>query len=279
MSRPVTVRAAFALLLIVALGYLVDGGALIAGAGGYPDRVRAALQTSDVDMQAWDLVHGLVTVLPYAAAGITIVAALILLGVALMVRAGSQAGRVIAWVVIGLALTCHVCGLGSAGNPAFSAVAYVSFYSQDRSGLHTFVQRLPAGYPAVYEYLSGAFAAVAMFALIGVAILLLQRSAGPFFRPARQVATHGPGIPPGAWPPPLPGYGPPLPPPGYGQPAPPAPPGVLRPGGWTPPGQAAPPSTPADLSEQLSLLERQRWRGELSDEAYQAERKRLLGEA
>jgi hypothetical protein len=270
-----TVRVALALLVFVALGYLVDAGALIAGAHAYPERVRAALEASDVDIQAWNVLQGIVSVLPYAAAGVTIVAALVLLGVALMVRAGSQAGRIIAWVVTGLALTCHVCGLGSAGNPAFSAVAYVSFYSRDRSGTHTFVQRLPAGYPAVYEYLSGVFAAVAMLALIAVAILLLQRSAGAFFRPPRQVASYGPGMPPGAWPPP-PGYGPPLPPPGYGAPAPP---GAVWPGGWTPPGQAAPAPKPVDLSEQLSLLERRRWRGELSDEAYQEERKRLLGEA
>lgn len=37
------------LLTAVAVGYLVDAVALVAGSGGYPERVRAAIAAADVD--------------------------------------------------------------------------------------------------------------------------------------------------------------------------------------------------------------------------------------
>lgn len=51
--RPTAVTAATWLLVAVAAAYLIDAIMLIAGAGGYPDRVREALEASDVDPRAW----------------------------------------------------------------------------------------------------------------------------------------------------------------------------------------------------------------------------------
>lgn len=48
-QRPRSVMVAATLLTAVAVGYLVDAVALVAGSGGYPERVRAAIAAADVD--------------------------------------------------------------------------------------------------------------------------------------------------------------------------------------------------------------------------------------
>ncbi|GHJ51111.1 hypothetical protein Nm8I071_04180 [Nonomuraea sp. TT08I-71] len=263
-GRPRSVTVAVALMTVVAVGYLADAVAVVAGAAAYPDRVREALNASEVDPRAFDVIKPMASAMPYVAALITAVAALVLLGIAASVRAGHFAGRIIAWIAIGLSLMCSFCGLGSAGTPAFSGISYVSAFSRDDSGTHTFVQRLPAAYPPAYRYLSGGFALFAMLALIVVAVLLAQPSANRFFRPVRQLApppaTHHLGGPPPAThhlggPPPATHHlgGPPQ--------APVA--GAARPIG----GQTS----------QLSALVGQHQRGELTDEEFAAARQQLLG--
>ncbi|MET8837872.1 SHOCT domain-containing protein [Micromonospora sp. NPDC004540] len=251
-------------MAVVAAGYLADAVAVVAGAAAYPDRVREALNASEVDPRAFDALKPLTSALPYVAALITAVAALVLLGIAASVRAGHFAGRIIAWIAIGLSLTCNFCGLGQAGTPAFSGIAYVSALSRDASGTHTFVQRLPAAYPPAYQYLSAGFALFAMLALIVVVVLLARPSANRFFRPARQLApppaTHHLGGPPPAThhlggPPPATHHL------GDSAQAPVA--GAARPIG----GQTS----------QLSVLVGQHQRGELTDEEFAAARQQLLG--
>ncbi|MEU5791914.1 SHOCT domain-containing protein [Micromonospora purpureochromogenes] len=175
-------------MTVVAVGYLADAVAVAAGAAAYPDRVREALNASEVDPRAFEVLKPVASALPYVAALITAVAALVLLGIAASVRAGHFAGRIIAWIAVGLSLMCSFCGLGAAGTPAFSGIFYVSAASRDASGTNTFVQRLPAAYPPAYQYLSAGFALFAMLALIVVVVLLARPSANRFFRPVRQLA-------------------------------------------------------------------------------------------
>ncbi|MFE9693236.1 SHOCT domain-containing protein [Micromonospora sp. NPDC005806] len=244
-GRPRSVTIAATLMTVVAVGYLADAVAVAAGAAAYPDGVREALNASEVDPRAFDALKPVASALPYVAALITAVAALVLLGIAASVRAGHFAGRIIAWIAIGLSLICSSCGLGQAGTPAFSGIAYVSAFSRDDSGTHTFVQRLPAAYPPAYRYLSGGFALFAMLALIVVVVLLARPSANRFFRPVRQLA-----------PPPATHYL------GGSAPAPVA--GAARP--------------TDDQISQLSVLVRQHQRGELTDEEFAAARQQLLGD-
>lgn len=249
-ARPRSVTIAAMLMTIVAAGYLADAVAVFAGATAYPGRVRAALGASDVDPRAYDIVRPLVSALPYATAGVTAVAALVLLGLAASVRAGHTAGRIVTWVALGFSLTCSLCGLSLAGTPAFSGVAYVSAFSSDASGTHTFAQRLPQAYPAAYRYLSGGFAAFAMLALILVVVLLALPSSNAFFRPAPR-----PGLIRSYYP-----QGHPVPPPQAG-----------------PARQTGAVHTPAEQKADLSVLIRQHQRGELTDEEFAAARRRLTG--
>jgi hypothetical protein len=225
---------------VVAAGYLADAVAVVVGAAAYPDRVREALNASDVDPRAFEIAKPLTSALPYVAAGITAVAATILLTVAASVWAGQFAGRIVAWIAAGLSLTCNFCGLGQAGTPAFSGILYVSAFSRDATGTHTFAQRLPAAYPPAYRYLSAGFAFFAMLALIVVIVLLARPSANRFFRRAGQ---------------------PPLPVASY------------YPGGsvQSPATRAAQPT-----AEQMLLALRHQ-RGELTDEEFAEARRRLLG--
>lgn len=243
-GRPRSVTIAVTLMIIVAVGYLTDAVAVAAGAAAYPDRVREALNASGVDPRAFDTFKPVASALPYVAAVFTAVAALVLLGIAASVRAGHFAGRIIAWIAIGLSLLCSLCGLGQAGTPAFSGIAYVSAFSRDASGTHTFAQRLPDAYPPAYRYLSGGFALFAMLALIVVVVLLARPSANRFFRPVSQLA----------------------PPPGSH---------YLGGSAQAPVAGAARP-TDEQLSH-LSVLVRQHQRGELTDEEFAAARQQLLG--
>jgi hypothetical protein len=245
-GRPRSVAIAVTLMTVVAVGYLADAIWVVAGAAAYPDRVRAALDASAVDPAAFDALKSLISALPYVAAATTAVAALVLLGMAASVRAGHFAGRIVAWVAIGLSVTCSLCGLSQAGTPAFSGVAYVSAFSRDGSGTHTFAQRLPQAYPPAYRYISGGFAVFAMLALILVVVLLALPSANRFFRPAGRLA-------------PGPAYY-------YGHPAP-AP---------APPADAA--HLTAEHKAHLSVLIRQHQRGELTDEEFAAARRQLTGD-
>jgi hypothetical protein len=206
--------------------------------------VREALNTSDVDPRAFEFVKPVASALPYVAAGITAVAAMVLLGVAAAVRAGQFAGRIVAWIAAGLSLTCNVCGLGQAGTPAFSGIAYVSAFSRDTAGTHTFAQRLPAAYPPAYRDLSAGFAFFAMLALAVVIVLLARPSANRFFRPATQSAV---------------------------------PPVFYYPGDSVRLPAIGPAQLTAEQQSQLSVLARRHQRGELTDEEFSAARQRLLG--
>jgi hypothetical protein len=121
--RPRSVTVAVWGMCVLAAGYLADAVWVVVGAAAYPERVRQALQKSDVDPRAFEVVKPLTYALPYVAAAVTTVAALVLLGLAASVRAGQFVGRILAWIAIGLALTCSVCGLSQAGTPAFSGIA------------------------------------------------------------------------------------------------------------------------------------------------------------
>jgi hypothetical protein len=240
------------LMTVVAVGYLADAITVVVGAAAYPDRVRAAFNASEVNSAAFDTLKPLISALPYVAAVVTAVAALVLLGLAASVRAGHFAGRIIAWVAIGLSLTCNLCGLGAAGTPAFSGIAYVSAYDRDASGTHTFAQRLPQAYPPAYRYLSGGFAVFAMLALIVVIVLLALPSANRFFRPAAQLA-------------PMPAF--------YQQ----GYPAFYQQGYPVPPPRVATVSSTAERNADLSVLMRKHQRGELTDEEFAAARERLIG--
>jgi hypothetical protein len=236
-GRPRVVTAAIALLILTAVALIVDAVALIAGAGQYPARVREAIEQSDVDPRAADAMEPVSRFMSTAVIAVTLIAATVLVILAAIVARGSFAARVVTWVAVGLALLCNICGLGSAG-AGFSGVAYVSAFSRDASGQHTFAQRLPAGYPDWYQPLSLGLALVCLVALIFAGVLLAVPTANAYFRKPKPLL-------------------------------------VPATGGWVAPGHPAP--IAPDQRAQLAELNRKHLRGELTNEQYLAEQNRLLG--
>ncbi|WP_144120616.1 SHOCT domain-containing protein [Catellatospora sichuanensis] len=275
--RPAAVTAATWLLVAVAAAYLIDAVMIMAGSGGYPDRVREAMEGSGVDPRAWQIVGNFTGALPVVVAGFSILSAAVVLILALTISRGSTVGRILTWIATGFALLCNVCGLGSAGTPAFSSIAYVNASSRDRSGVHVFAQRLPDGYPDWYRYGSLALFTLGALALITATVLLAMPAANAYFRRTPRFAPSPYGAPAGY---PAPGH-PAGPYPAAQYPAAPYPaaqyPAAPLPG--TPVPAAAPPAprTPEQVAEELATLERRRERGELTDEQYAAERARLNG--
>ncbi len=274
-SRPGAVRAAVLLMYLVALGYLVDAGMLLAGAGAYPEQFRQAAAQSGVDPRAVEFVGPMLGAMPYGAVAISAAAAAFLIVVARSVRAGHEAGRVLAWVGGGLGLLCSGCALAAARTPAFSGVLAMNAYSGDESGTYFFEQRLPHGYPLVHQYVSAGIAGLAMIALVLVIVLLALPSANWYFRgqlrradvwphPIGDGAAHGPGPAPGATSNSgaAPGSGPA------------ARSGHVGVGG--PVSGEANQVTEALRKRELALLVRRHQRGELTDEEFETARRRLL---
>jgi hypothetical protein len=238
-DRPRSVTLASVLLAVVGVGYLVDAVAFLLGLDRYVEHVRSTVDSMNVGSTVADEMAWIASNTVSVLGALTAVAGLVLLGLAASVRAGQAAGRILTWVAAGLALACSVGGLSGTGLPDFTSLGYVSAGGHDPSGtLHRFAERIPNGYPPAYRYLSGGFGFLAMLALIAVIVLLAQSSANRYFRA----------------------------------------PTVVRSPGYQPPGFTAPrPEPDAEVRAELSAVDRQWQRGELTDDEYQKARRRLLG--
>lgn len=274
-SRPGAVRAAVLLMYLVAFGYLVDAGMLLAGAGAYPEQFRQAAEQSGVDPRAVEFGGPMLGAMPYGAVALSAAAAVFLIVVARSVRAGHDAGRVLTWVGGGLGLLCSGCALAAARTPAFSGVLVMNAYSGDPSGTHFFEQRLPHGYPLVHQYVSAGIAGIAMIALVLVIVLLALPSANWYFRGQLRRADVGPH-PVGGGAAHVAGPGP-----GPASPSGAAPVSVPaarsgRAGVGGPTSGESSQMTEALRKRELALLVRRHQRGELTDEEFEAARRRLF---
>ncbi|MBB4765751.1 SHOCT domain-containing protein [Amorphoplanes digitatis] len=276
-ARPATVTAAVALMMITALGYLITGFALFGQVGRTRAWARDEFQEFGQDEFMPSLAGSSVVIV----AVMTIVAALLLLGAAVAVRSGSQAGRIVAWAVMGLLLLCGTSAITRGGTPDFGGnMAFWTSRSDGTVTRTTSLGSLPDSYPAAYRIGSGIFAGLAMVALIVAIVLLTRPSAGRWFRPQpqpRQVA----------WPA---GYHPVTqprqqgmfggPPPGpFTAPPPAGPPPVVGPTGppWSRPVDGSAPRPSDAVDAELAVLARRHQRGEITDAEYAAARARLTG--
>jgi hypothetical protein len=286
-QRPATVRVAAVLMTGTALIYLISAFVLIWQTGRSRAWIRDEFESFDPDGGP---MLGLVQSAPVVVAVLTIVAALLLLGAVAAVRSGSQAGRVFAWVVMGLLLLCGTSAVSNGGTPDFGnnmTMRSTRFGGPGESGTMSYT--LPDSYAAAHRIVSGVFAGLAMVALIVAIVLLARPSAGRWFRPQRFVQQ------PGHHPMPYPGrqgqFGGPPP----GQFAAPQPWPVAAPQPWPvaapQPGQPGPPwSRPVDggtvrpatrpqppVDAELAILVRRHQRGEITDAEFEAARARLTG--
>jgi hypothetical protein len=274
-ARPATVTVATALMTVTAAGYLITGFALFGQLGRTRAWIRDEFQEIDPDngpMLAFSRAALVVVAL------LTIVVALVLLGAAAAARSGSQTGRIVAWVVMGLLLLCGSSAAARGGTPDLGNNVTVWRSRSDGTGAPTtVVNTLPDSYVTAYRIGSGVFGVLAMIALIVAIVLLTRPSANSWFRPRPPAG----GPPPGYHPLPHPGPGGPPPGPSGARPAAPARvPGPSGPSWSRPvegPGSVRPPAAPArtGIEADLAVLTRRHQRGEITDAEFAAARARL----
>ncbi|MFI5837028.1 hypothetical protein ACIA5A_25440 [Micromonospora sp. NPDC051300] len=220
--RPATVVAAVAVLLLMAVGAVAYAVTNLVVAGGTVERFRAAATGTDASGGDVDRVAGLLRGSTVLAAVLGVLAALLLVGLALGLRAGRPGARLATWVVAGLGLLCGCCGLAVlVGQRA----APLRLGADDRVTADLLGLAGDA-YPAWWIPVNAALSVAQILGYLVVAGLLALPSAGAFLR--RAVPT---GRPPG-------------PPTGYGATTSGAP--VAGPTPWGPPSGFAPPSPPED---------------------------------
>lgn len=263
-ARPRVVTTAAWLLAGVSAAYLLDVVMLVAGIGGYPDRVGEAMRESGVDSRFTSGIEAFALGIASITIVVTAVGALVIGALSAAVRARSQVGRVLTWVAGGLALMCGLCAGGSSGTPAFSGIGYVNAWSNDGTGLHQFSQRLPDGYPPYYRIAATALGLLSMLALIAATILLARPAANAWFRKQAPARGPHPGYPGHYLGHPVPGTTPPpaVPPAGHAAPVPAA-------------AAAQPPRTIEAIEADLAEVDSRRLRGELTDSEYMIQVARL----
>ena len=119
---------------------------------------------------------------------LTIVVGLTLLGMSNAIRTGSQTGRVIAWVVMGLLLFCGLSGARSGAPDLSGNVQLRVWESNDGVRRQVASETLPDAYSTTFRIVSGSFAVFAMIAMIAAIVLLTRPSAGRWFRPMARPA-------------------------------------------------------------------------------------------
>ncbi|QSB16573.1 hypothetical protein JQS43_10010 [Natronosporangium hydrolyticum] len=237
--RPTTVTASFVLLLIVGVGYLLDAVGLLVGLGSYRGQLEDAILESGVSGRVTSGLETFAIVMVVILALVTVVIGATLLVVAFILRRGSNIGRILSWVFGGLTLLCGFGALAAGGFAAPSGLGYLNAHSGGTSGSASFEQRVPEGYPAVYQFYSFLLGLFTIVALILVMVLLALPKSNVYFRRAAPAGYPYP------YPYPVPQqpgpYGSYPPPPG---PAPAPPPGQPPLPGQPPPGQPPPGQPP-----------------------------------
>ncbi|MGC4808016.1 hypothetical protein [Micromonospora sp. DT233] len=111
--RPVAVRLAASMLVLMAVGALAYAIAALVTLGGTVDRFRAAAADTTAGAGAVD---GLVTVLRLTvglSAALTVLVGVVLVGLAFGLLAGRGGARTATWVVAGLGSVVGCCGLAT----------------------------------------------------------------------------------------------------------------------------------------------------------------------
>jgi hypothetical protein len=199
-TRPGTVTAARWLLYLSAVLLLVSALASLATIGPVKQVIDDELaKTPGAPNMGGAVIAGVVIGLSVStifAIGLAVLGALI--------GRGSNAARIVTWVVGGLGVLCQGCGLAS--NALQSSLTSLS--SQSNPDSAEFQQRIRDAMPAWQTSVALVISLVVLLALLAVVILLALPASNDFFRRQEEV-----WVPPG-WsadapplPPPAPPYG------------------------------------------------------------------------
>ncbi|MEU6072397.1 hypothetical protein [Micromonospora sp. NPDC047074] len=209
---PAVVTVAVAVLALMAVGALAYAAAGVAMRGGTLDRFRAAATGTSAGPDQIDQVAALVGVSIVLTSVVSLLAGLLLAGLALGLRAGRDGARTATWVISALGLLVGCCGLALlVGQRAVP----LEPNENDRATAELYGLFADA-YPSWWIPLGTGLSVGQVLGYLVVALLLALPAASAWFR--RRPAPPGPIQPPAA--PAPPPVQPPYQPPG----APPAPP-------------------------------------------------------
>ncbi|MCX4387485.1 hypothetical protein OG777_11145 [Micromonospora peucetia] len=206
--RPAVVTAAVAVLALMAVAALAYAAVGAVTRGGTVDRFRAASADTSASPDQIDTVATLLGVSTVLTAVVSLLAGLLLAGLALGLRAGRDGARTATWVVSGLGLLAGCCGLTLlVGQRALP----LGPDENDRATAELF-NLLADAYPSWWIPLGTGLSVGQVLGYLVVAVLLALPGASAWFRrrPAPSAPHHAPASP--APPPVPPSHQPPAPP-------------------------------------------------------------------
>ncbi|MEW2377047.1 hypothetical protein AB0883_13220 [Micromonospora sp. NPDC047812] len=191
--RPAVVTAAVALLALMAVAALAYAVAGVATRGGTVDRFRAAAGGTSAGPDQIDRTVTLLGASTVLTTVVSLLAGLLLAGLALGLRAGRDGARTATWVVSGLGLIAGCCGLallvGQRAIPLGSG-------ADDRATAEL-LGLLADAYPSWWIPLGAGLSVGQVLGYLVVAVLLALPAASAWFRrrPAPSAPHHPPASP------------------------------------------------------------------------------------
>ncbi|MGW0501865.1 hypothetical protein [Micromonospora sp. NPDC003241] len=198
----VTAVVVLAVMAVGALGYAVAGLSIVGGTGS---RFRAAAVGTSADSAQVDAMVTLLRGVVVGAAVLSVLAALLLAGLAVGLIGGRPAARVSTWAVAGLGMLLGCCGIGT----LLVQRATPLDFGDDQAAAEL-VALVADAYPSWWIPITTTLSVAQVLGYLVVAVLLAMPSANAWFR-RRPVPPHHPQPPsyppvhhqPSAYPPPV----------------------------------------------------------------------------
>ncbi|MGN9774943.1 hypothetical protein ACTMS0_04080 [Micromonospora sp. H33] len=189
--RPVVVTAAAVLLAVmaaVAVAYAVTSLVVLVGT---VDAFRPAARETSASAEEIDTMVFLVSVWIVLGALVSLVAGLLLAGLAVGVRAGRAGARVGTWVVAGLGVLAGCCGLVGLAVQRATPLEL----NENERGVGELLGRLDEAYPGWWIPLGAGLSVGQVLGYLVVAVLLALPAASAWFRRPAPVP-YAPAYPP-----------------------------------------------------------------------------------
>ncbi|MEU5551711.1 MULTISPECIES: hypothetical protein [unclassified Micromonospora] len=198
--RPAVVVTAVVVLVVMAVGafgYAVTG---LSAVGGTVSRFRAAAVGTSADSAQVDAMVTLLRGVVVGAAVLSVLAALLLAGLAVGLAGRRPAARVSTWVVAGLGALLGCCGIGA----LLIQRATPLDFGDDQAAAEL-VALVADAYPSWWIPVTTTLSVGQVLGYLVVAVLLAMPSANAWFRrhPVPPHHPHPPHHPPSAYPPPV----------------------------------------------------------------------------
>ncbi|NJP30737.1 hypothetical protein [Micromonospora thermarum] len=193
--RPAVVTAAVVLLVgmaAVAVAYAVTSLVVLVGT---VDAFRSAARDTSASAEEIDTMVFAVSVWTVLGALVSLVAGLLLAGLAVGVRAGRAGARVGTWVVAGLGVLAGCCGLVGLAVQRATPLQL----NENERGVAELLARLDDAYPGWWIPLGAGLSVGQVLGYLVVAVLLALPATSAWFRrpaPAPYAPTYPPPYPP-----------------------------------------------------------------------------------